>query len=105
MPLIAAYRKYCGTKAAAYITGVLFVSMVSAGIVVDLVFAGFGLIPEGKRPEPAMSHASFEWNYTTWLNIVALIIVGGILIYLHFRKQGDGGQHAHGHDEHSAHAH
>lgn len=103
LPLIVAYRKYYGTKAAAYITGVLFVSMVVAGIAVDLLFAGAGLIPEGARPEPAMSHASFEWNYTTWLNFIA-IAVGAVLVYLHFRNRG-GGEDAPGHEEKEAHAH
>jgi uncharacterized membrane protein YraQ (UPF0718 family) len=37
IPLILIYRKYYGAKAALYITGVLFVSMVSAGIIVDLL--------------------------------------------------------------------
>ncbi len=100
LPLIAAYGKYYGGKAAAYITGVLFVSMVGAGIIVDLLFAAFGLIPPSANAEPAMAHASFEWNYTTWLNVVA-IITGGILVYLHFRGQHE---HAHGHRGHAAHA-
>ena len=102
LPLIVAYRKYYGTKAAAYITGVLFAAMVVAGIVVDLLFAGLGLIPGGARPEPAMSHASFEWNYTTWLNIVA-IVAGAVLLYLHFR-QGGGEEDAPDQGEKAAHA-
>lgn len=103
LPLIFAYRKYYGTKAAAYITAVLFAAMVGAGIIVDLLFAAFGLIPE-QRGEPAMSHASFEWNYTTWLNILA-IIAGGFLVYLHFRNRGGGGEHEHAHEGHAAHDH
>ncbi|MDQ6654218.1 MAG: permease [Verrucomicrobiota bacterium] len=94
LPLILAYKKYYGAKAAAYITGVLFVSMVGAGIIVDLLFAGLGLIPPSGNAEPAMANASFEWNYTTWLNIIA-ILGGGYLIYLHFRSRGGGGEHAH----------
>ncbi|MGI8437164.1 MAG: permease [Chthoniobacterales bacterium] len=103
LPLIVAYRKYYGTKAAAYITGVLFVSMVAAGIAVDLIFAGLGLIPPSENAQPAMAHASFSWNYTTWLNIVALI-AGGIWFYLHFRSQRGGGEPAQD-DAHQAHAH
>jgi uncharacterized membrane protein YraQ (UPF0718 family) len=104
LPLIAAYRKYYGGKAAAYITGVLFGAMVGAGIVVDLLFAVFGLIPQGPRPAPAMSHASFQWNYTTWLNIIA-IAVGAFLFYLHFRgRSGGAHEHIRGHEGHAAHA-
>ncbi|MDQ6912258.1 MAG: permease [Verrucomicrobiota bacterium] len=95
IPLIAAYRKYYGTRAAAYITAVLFASMVGAGIIVDLLFKVLGLIPPENNAQPAMAMASFEWNYTTWLNFVA-IIAGGVLLYLHFRNRG-GGEHAHPH--------
>lgn len=102
LPLIAAYRKYYGTKAAAYITGVLFASMVGAGIVVDLLFSALGLIPSQGNAEPAMSHASFEWNYTTLLNIIALC-AGAVLFYLHFRNRG-GSEGASMH-EHEGHAH
>lgn len=104
LPLIVAYRKYYGTKAAAYITGILFASMVGAGIIVDLLFTALGITGESNRPEPAMSHASFQWNYTTWLDITA-ILVGAFLLYLHFRKSGGGSEHAHGHEGHAAHGH
>jgi len=64
IPLILIYRRYYGVKAALYITGTLFVSMVSAGIIVDLLFGAFGLIP-AVRPASAIAEASFQWNYTT----------------------------------------
>ncbi|MFN2475202.1 MAG: permease [Chthoniobacterales bacterium] len=102
LPLIIAYRKYYGTRAATYITGVLFASMVGTGIIVHLLFTAFGITGEGNRPTPAMAQASFQWNYTTWLDIVA-ILVGGYFVYLHFRKPG-GGEHEHGHHGHAAHA-
>lgn len=95
IPLILAYRKYYGWKPAAYITLVLFAAMVVAGVLVDLLFAGIGLIPEGARGEPAMAGAGFEWNYTTWLNIVA-ILAGAWLIVVHRRGKGDDG-HQHDH--------
>ncbi len=101
IPLIVAYRKYYGTRAAAYITAVLYASMVGAGIIVDLVFKAFDLVPKENNAQPAMAMASFEWNYTTWLNIIA-IVAGGALLYLHFRNR-DGGEHAHGHEGHAAH--
>ncbi len=57
--------------------------MVVAGVIVDLIFAAAGLIPQGPRPENPIEHAMIEFNYTAWLNIAALI-VGGTLFYLHF---------------------
>ena len=55
IPLILIYRKYYGGKAALYITGVLFVSMVTAGIIVELLFGACGLIPKSARPAPSPS--------------------------------------------------
>jgi uncharacterized membrane protein YraQ (UPF0718 family) len=75
LPLILIYRKYYGNRAALYITGVLFASMVSAGIIVDLLFSGFGLIPNA-HPAHAIAHATFEWNYTTWLDLAAIALCG-----------------------------
>jgi uncharacterized membrane protein YraQ (UPF0718 family) len=85
IPLILIYRKYYGAKAALYITAVLFVSMVSAGIIVDLLFAGLGLIPN-VRPPSAIAQASFQWNYTTWLDFAA-ILLSGWFIWIHFGKK------------------
>ncbi len=89
IPLILIYRKYYGTKAALYITAVLFVSMVSAGIIVDLLFGALGLIP-AVRPASAIAEATFQWNYTTWLDFAAIILCGWF-IWIHFktRKQAD----------------
>lgn len=84
IPLILIYRKYYGTKAALYITAVLFVSMVAAGIIVDLLFRALGLIPS-VRPPSAIAEASFQWNYTTWLDFTA-IIVSGWLVWIHFKR-------------------
>jgi hypothetical protein len=85
IPLILIYRKYYGTKATLYITVILFVSMVSAGIIVDLLFGAFGLIPS-VRPPSAIAQASFQWNYTTWLDFVA-IFVSGWFVWIHLKKQ------------------
>jgi uncharacterized membrane protein YraQ (UPF0718 family) len=86
LPIILIYRKYYGGKAAVYISAVLFASMVIAGIAVDLLFSALGLIPQGPRPPSAMLMADFAWNYTTWLNIAALLIAGWVY-FVHLRKR------------------
>ena len=69
------YRKYFGGRAALYITLILYLSMVAAGVIVDLVFAAAGLIPQGPRPLSALEHGHILWNkYTTWLDLIALAI-------------------------------
>jgi uncharacterized membrane protein YraQ (UPF0718 family) len=84
VPLIVIYAKYYGWKPALYITGVMFVSMVTAGIVVDLLFTGLNLVPMGPRLPSAASMAHFAWNYDTYLDIVALAIAG-FLAFVHLR--------------------
>ena len=79
--------------------------MVGAGIVVDVLFAALGLIPQGPRPESMVAHAQFAWNYTTWLDLVALAVFVAFL-FIHRQSgmtpKGDSGHQAHG-DEHAAH--
>jgi uncharacterized membrane protein YraQ (UPF0718 family) len=79
IPLILIYRKYYGGMAAAYITLILFCSMVVSGILVDLLFNALGLVPQGPRPPSAIQDAHFQWNYTTWLNLAALCVVAWFL--------------------------
>ncbi len=73
-----------GGRAAFLIVSTMFLSIVLAGISVDLLFASLNLIPTGPRPQDAISMARFEWNYTTWLNFAA-IAWAGWLIFL-YRK-------------------
>jgi len=94
IPIIVIYAKYYGIRAAAWITPIFYASMVLAGIIVDLVFSGLGLIPTGGRPPGAIEHAHIVWNYTSWLDVMALIFAAWLL-FLHFRSRGeDGGAHA-----------
>jgi uncharacterized membrane protein YraQ (UPF0718 family) len=87
LPLISAYRKYYGARTAAYMTLVFFLSMAGAGLIVDVLFNACGLIPQGPRPQSVARMAGFEWNYTTWLNIPALLLAGWF-VFLH-RASGD----------------
>ena len=113
LPILILYRKAYGLKAAAAISAVLFASMVGAGILVDLLFSALGLVPRGARPPSLAMHGHFQWNYTTWLDLV----VGAALLalFLATRRAKDGGnqtpvshEHSHGHPaahHHHEHAH
>lgn len=92
LPIVLIYFKYYGARAALRITLILYASMVIAGVVVDLIFSAANLIPRGARPPSAMEHASIEWNYTAWLNIIA---VGLCLALWLARSRKDRHQHAH----------
>jgi uncharacterized membrane protein YraQ (UPF0718 family) len=104
IPLILIYRKYYGPGAAFFIVLVMFTSIVIAGIIVDVLFTALHLVPTGPRPKNAVSEAHFSWNYTTFLDLAA-IIWAGWLGFLHLRQarrmhhvqhqHGAGGQHSH----------
>ncbi len=78
IPIILIYRKYYGAKAALRITAIFYGAMVVAGYAVELLFTPFGLIPTNRHL--AIVTSSITWNYTTWLNIVFLVIAAILLI-------------------------
>ena len=88
IPIIIIYAKYYGVRAAAWITGIFYVSMVLAGIIVDLTFSALGLIPDGLRPPSALEHAHIIFNYTSWLDVAAAIFAAWLL-FLHFKSRGE----------------
>ncbi|MBI1213405.1 MAG: hypothetical protein GC190_18230 [Alphaproteobacteria bacterium] len=68
LPLLDAYRRAFRWKMAAYIGVVFYITMVLAGIVMDLAFTALGYVP---KPDPniraELTH--FAVNYTFWLNL------------------------------------
>jgi uncharacterized protein len=88
IPIIIIYAKYYGARGAAWITGIFYVSMVLAGIIVDLIFNALSLIPEGPRPPSAVEHAHIIWNYTSMLDVAAAVFTAWLL-FLHFRSSHD----------------
>jgi len=77
-PILNIYRKYYGARMALFLLGTFYAAMAAAGYVVELVFGGLGLIPDpatAKIPDQGVS-----WDYTTWLNIVFLILAAALII-------------------------
>ena len=87
IPLILIYRKYFGGRATFYIVAVFYTSMVAAGIIVDLIFSALSLIPRGVRSISPIEHATFSWNYTTWLDFVAIAVAAWLWV-LRTRARG-----------------
>jgi uncharacterized membrane protein YraQ (UPF0718 family)/YHS domain-containing protein len=79
IPLLVIYRKYYGTQLTLRIFASFYAVMVVAGLVVEGLFQLTGTIPTN-RPE-AVVPERFAWNYTTFLN-VAFLVVLGVLIWL-----------------------
>jgi uncharacterized protein len=85
VPIVIAYRKYYGTRAAALLTGVMFGAMVVAALVVDGIFSLFGLVPSHRPSIASIAERPVTWNYTSVLDIVfALVFV--VLIALTLRR-------------------
>ncbi|ORV75609.1 hypothetical protein AWC07_23080 [Mycobacterium gastri] len=78
LPILNIYRKYYGTKMTLTLLGTFYASMVVAGYLVELLFGAANLIP-GERSAMVM-HAGISWNYTTWLNIVFLVIAATLVL-------------------------
>src|SRR4051794_23702777 len=100
LPIVLAYRKYYGWAFAWRIVVLMFVTMVAAALVVDLLFGALGLIPSGPRPSRADVLGSIEVDYKLFLNIAGLAIFA-TLFALSLRSR-DG---AHEHHDQREHAH
>ncbi|MDQ2680215.1 MAG: permease [Candidatus Eremiobacteraeota bacterium] len=96
LPLLDVYRKYYGWKTALYIGTIFFVTMVGAGILMDLLFGVFHAIPT-PNPHLRADLTMFSINYTFWLNI----IFGILAIYLWNVNRTHPMSHGH-HESHAA---
>jgi uncharacterized protein len=72
VPILLIYRKYYGTQMMLVLLGVFYTAMVAAGYAVEVIFGVLGLVPDHVRAD--IVEPSISWNYTTWLNIVALAL-------------------------------
>ncbi len=87
-PLLVIYRKYFGRKVMLRILISFWIVMSLGGLAVEYLFSAFGLVPTSRPTEIAPT--SFAFNYTSVLNVVFLVIFGG-LYYLHRNKARFGG--------------
>jgi uncharacterized membrane protein YraQ (UPF0718 family) len=79
LTIVAAYRKFYGWAFALRITALMFVTMVVAALIVDLVFGLAGLIPEGPRPTREDIFGSVELDYKLLLNLLGLAIFTALI--------------------------
>ncbi|MET8633929.1 permease [Streptomyces sp. NPDC004680] len=104
LPILNIYRKYYGVRMAGFLLATFYVAMTVAGYVVEFAFGGLGLVPD--RSDARIPHEGPTWNYTTWLNIVFLLLAAALTVRFvrtggpaMLRMMGgtpDGGAH-HGH--------
>jgi uncharacterized membrane protein YraQ (UPF0718 family) len=84
LPILDIYRKYYGLKMMGLILATFYVAMAVAALIVEAAFGAFGLIPEERKVQ--VVEASITWNYTTWLNIIFLVLAA--LVVWRFMKTG-----------------
>jgi uncharacterized membrane protein YraQ (UPF0718 family) len=110
LPILVIYRKYYGTKMAAFLTGTFYLASVIAGYVVEILFGVTGLVPIQRNARVDMAHIS--WNYTTYLNIafllLAVVLVArflgtGGLAMMRMMGGGPDDMSGHDHDGHDGH--
>jgi YHS domain-containing protein len=91
-PLLMIYRKYYGTRLMVRMLVVFWALMSAAALLTELLFHAAGAVPTS-RPATVVA-TGFEWNYTTYLNIVFLVLFA--LLYWMYRNRarfGSGGSY------------
>src|SRR5882762_5978402 len=61
LPILNIYRKYYGGKVSLFLLGTFYAAMVGAGLIVEVVFQGLGLVPTKRHAKVEM--ATLHWNY------------------------------------------
>jgi uncharacterized membrane protein YraQ (UPF0718 family) len=85
IPILLIYRKYYGTKMTLVVLGTFYATMVIAAYIVEFSFGALGLIPATR--DARVGETGLQWNYTTYLNIVFLLLAGALLVRF-FRSGG-----------------
>jgi uncharacterized membrane protein YraQ (UPF0718 family) len=105
LPILDIYRRYYGWHMAGLIFGAFYATMAAAGLIVEFLFRGLGLERHARNAKVEM--AGVSWNYTTYLNIVFLVLAA-VLLWRYFRRGGGwpmlrmmnepmGAEHGHAH--------
>ena len=105
LPILDIYRRYYGWRMAGFLLASFYATMVGAGLIVEFLFDGLGLIPNERNAK--VVEASVTLNYTTVLNVVFLAL-GALLVWRYFHRGGGlrmlrmmnapiAHEHAHGH--------
>jgi uncharacterized protein len=85
LPVLDIYRKYYGLKMAGFLLVTFYAAMAAAAFVVEVVFGALGLIPQARNAR--VVETSITWDYTTWLNIVFLVLAA-LLVWRFVRTGG-----------------
>jgi uncharacterized membrane protein YraQ (UPF0718 family)/YHS domain-containing protein len=76
LPLLLIYRRYYGGRLTLKLLAIFWGVMSAAGLAVEYLFRAVGIVP-ATRPA-VVAPTEFQWNYTTYLNIVFLLVLLGL---------------------------
>ncbi len=88
LPLVLIYRKQYGGPMALRLLGLFWVVMSAAGLATEYLFRAAGWIPPARTGQVVGD--TLRWNYTTFLDIAALVGFAGLYL-LHRRRESLGG--------------
>jgi len=92
LPLLLIYRRFYGSALTLRILAAFWLVMAVAGLATEYLFGGLGLVPTS-RPIQVVAPA-FQWNYTTYLNLVFLTIFAGLVWLSRNRERLGGARYA-----------
>jgi len=85
LPILDIYRRYYGWRMAGFLLASFYATMVGAGLAVEFLFQTLGIERHARNAKVEM--VSVSWNYTTYLNIVFLLLAA-TLVWRYFRRGG-----------------
>ncbi len=86
LPLVLIYKKFFGLKLSMKLVAVFWLTMSISGFLTEKLFSLSGLLP---TKHALVSHASHLGNnFTSWMNLVALIVLVVIIVLYKTRNKG-----------------
>jgi hypothetical protein len=89
-PLLLIYGKFYGARLTLRMLGSFWLVMSAAGLATQYLFTWLHLVP-GTRPG-AVVPSAFTWSYTSWLDLLALVLMVAIFLAsaIHHEEAGRG---------------
>jgi len=92
LPLLLIYRRYYGTRLTLKLLAVFWATMTLAGLAVQGLFNATGIAPDAtSRVHRHVGDVTVGWNATSVLDVVALVVLAGIVVLSRQRDRPDAG--------------
>jgi uncharacterized membrane protein YraQ (UPF0718 family)/YHS domain-containing protein len=79
IPIVLIYGRYYGWRLTGLIVGIMSGTTVAAALIVDGIFSGAGIVPNDRPSIDSVTSRGVSWNYTTFLNIVFLLVAAALV--------------------------